>query len=66
MLFNLDIGVKDAQDILGHSTVAMTQDIYTHIRDSHREQVAQRINQKLLEAEKHSTDTETGQCTENT
>lgn len=47
MLFDLDVGVKDAQDILGHSTVAMTQDIYTHIRDSHRQRVAQEINNKL-------------------
>ena len=26
---------------------AMTQDIYTHIRDTHRAEVAQQINEKL-------------------
>ncbi len=47
MLFECGIPVKDAQDLLGHSTAAMTQDIYTHIRDAHREETAQLINQKL-------------------
>ena len=47
MLFEFDIDVKDAQDILGHSTVAMTQDIYTHIRDKRRTETAQLINEKL-------------------
>lgn len=49
MLHDLDIDVKDAQDLLGHSTIAVTQDIYTHIRDSRREQVADEINRKLKE-----------------
>ncbi len=47
MLFECDVPVKDAQDLLGHSTAAMTQDIYTHIRDTHRTEVAQQINEKL-------------------
>lgn len=47
MLFECDVPVKDAQDLLGHSTAAMTQDIYTHIRDTHRAEVAQQINEKL-------------------
>ena len=38
---------KDIQGILGHSTAAMTQDVYTHLRDSRREKVAQILNQKL-------------------
>lgn len=53
MLFEFDISVKDTQSILGHSTVAMTQDIYTHIRNSRKEKIAQLIDQKLLEAELH-------------
>lgn len=47
MLFECGIDVKDAQDLLGHSTAAMTQDIYTHIRETHRQQTAQRLNEKL-------------------
>lgn len=38
---------KDIQGILGHSTAAMTQDVYTHLRDSRREKTAQILNQKL-------------------
>lgn len=51
MLFECGIEVKDAQDLLGHSTAAMTQDIYTHIRDKHRESTADLLNQKLKELE---------------
>lgn len=47
MLFELEIGVKDAQDLLGHANSSTTQDIYTHIRDSRREKIALRINEKL-------------------
>lgn len=47
MLFECNIDVKDAQDLLGHSTAAMTQDIYTHVRDAHRKKTAQLINEKL-------------------
>lgn len=51
MLFECGIDVKDAQDLLGHSTIAMTQDIYTHIRDKHRQTTADRLNEKLKELE---------------
>jgi len=47
MLFECGVDVKDAQDLLGHSTAAMTQDIYTHIRNARRKQTAQLINDKL-------------------
>lgn len=49
MLFECGIEVKDAQDLLGHSTAAVTQDIYTHIRTDRRKQTAQLLNQKLRE-----------------
>ena len=51
MLFECGIEVKDAQELLGHSTIAMTQDIYTHIRDKHRDETADLLNQKLKELE---------------
>lgn len=51
MLFEFDVTVKDAQSILGHSTAAMTQDVYTHLRDSRKDKIAKLIDQKLLEAE---------------
>lgn len=51
MLFECGIEVKDAQDLLGHSTAAMTQDIYTHLRDKRKEATAKTLNAKLLELE---------------
>lgn len=51
MLFECGIEVKDAQDLLGHATASMTQDIYTHIRDKHRESTANLLNRKLKELE---------------
>lgn len=47
MLFECGIEVKDAQDLLGHSTAAMTQDIYTHLRNSRRQTTAEKLNAAL-------------------
>ena len=51
MLFECGIDVKDAQDLLGHSTAAMTQDIYTHLREKRKEDTANLLNKKLKELE---------------
>lgn len=51
MLFECGIELKDAQDLLGHSTAAMTQDVYTHLRDDRRRETARRLNQKLTQLE---------------
>lgn len=34
MLYDAGVDVKSAQKLLGHSSIKMTQDIYTHIRES--------------------------------
>lgn len=47
MLFECDVDPKDAQDILGHAYLQTTMDIYTHVRDSRRKEVASKINEKL-------------------
>lgn len=44
ILFEAGLEPKDAQYLLGHSTVAMTQDIYTHIRKERQEHNAQKLN----------------------
>ena len=44
MLHSADIDVKDAQYLLGHSTVAMTQDIYTDLEDKRKQQVHNKVN----------------------
>lgn len=43
LLHSAGVDVKDAQYLLGHSTVAMTQDIYTHLEDRHRKKVKGQI-----------------------
>lgn len=44
ILFEAGLDAKDAQYLLGHSTIAMTQDIYTHIRRERQEKNAQKLN----------------------
>lgn len=44
LLFDADIGAKDAQKLLGHSTEAVTRDIYTHIRDSRQQKTTTKLN----------------------
>lgn len=44
MLFDAGVEAKDAQDLLGHSSIKVTQDIYTHIRQHRRESTAARLN----------------------
>lgn len=43
MLYENDVNVKDAQQLLGHAQASTTQDIYTHIR----EQQAAKIRESL-------------------
>jgi len=47
LLFEADIDVKDAQEILGHSSEAMTRDVYTHIRNSRRTKTAEKLDAYL-------------------
>lgn len=47
ILFDAGVDVKDAQDILGHSSIQITRDIYTHIRQERREITAEQINRFL-------------------
>ncbi len=47
MLFECDISPKDAQALLGHSNIVVTEDIYTHIRQSRQKVIAATINERL-------------------
>lgn len=47
MLFEAGISDKDAQELLGHSNITVTRNIYTHIRQSHREETAAKLNDFL-------------------
>ena len=43
MLYEADIGEKDAQDLLGHAQISTTRDIYTHIREQQRQKIKAQI-----------------------
>lgn len=44
LLFEANINVKDAQVLMGHSDISVTQNIYTHIRQSRVSQTANALN----------------------
>lgn len=44
LLHSAGIDVKDAQSLLGHSSIIMTQDIYTHLEKAHEKQVQKKLN----------------------
>ena len=44
ILYEAGIDDKDAQELMGHSSIAVTRDVYTHIRQSRREKTAQKLN----------------------
>lgn len=50
MLHDQGIDLKTAQYWLGHSTAAMTQDIYTHVRDSKLRRDAILLNERIKAA----------------
>lgn len=44
ILYEAGVQDKDAQELLGHSNITITRNIYTHIRQSHREETAEKLN----------------------
>lgn len=44
ILFEAEINDKDAQDLLGHTNITTTRNIYTHIRQSRKAETATRLN----------------------
>lgn len=47
ILYEAGIADKDAQELLGHSSIAVTRDVYTHIRQRRKEDTARRLNEYL-------------------
>lgn len=45
MLYEANVPVKDAQELLGHAQASTTQDIYTHIRDSQKQKMREALYQ---------------------
>lgn len=44
ILYEAGISDKDAQELLGHSTITLTRNVYTHIRQTRRDETAARLN----------------------
>jgi integrase len=47
LLHEADVDVKDAQELLGHADVSVTQNIYTEVSNRRRNKVAKQINSYL-------------------
>ena len=45
MLFEANVNIKDAQELLGHAQASTTQDIYTHIRETQKSKVREALYQ---------------------
>jgi integrase len=45
MLFEADVDVKDAQELMGHSDINTTRSIYTHIRNKRKSETAKKLNE---------------------
>lgn len=47
ILYEAGIDVKSAQDLLGHADISTTQNIYTHITKTKKEETANKLNSHL-------------------
>jgi len=48
LLHTVGIDVKDAQYLLGHANISVTQDIYTHLEEKHRTILSEQIDAEVL------------------
>lgn len=44
MLFEAGVNEKDAQELMGHSDINLTRQIYTHIRNERKNETAEKLN----------------------
>lgn len=56
ILYEAGIPDKDAQELLGHSDITLTRDVYTHIRQSQRDATAKKLNRYVTKTAKKKTD----------
>ena len=49
ILYDADIGVKEAQNLLGHSSVEVTMDIYTHLSEQKKTASADKLNKFIAD-----------------
>ena len=48
ILFEAGIDEKDAQELMGHTTIQLTRDIYTHISKTRKKLTAERLNNFVI------------------
>lgn len=48
MLFEAGVDLMEAQELMGHADIRMTQNIYTHIRKERKEETAKKLNDFLF------------------
>ena len=63
LLLSLGVHPKVVQEILGHSHIAMTMDIYSHVLPSMHQDAMNRLNEAIEEKELGEGDLEYGQAT---
>lgn len=56
LCFDAELKEKDVQEIMGHSKISLTHDVYTHIRKQRKEQSTEKLNAFLLAKEKESSE----------
>ena len=49
MLYNAGVDIKTAQYLLGHATIQMTLDIYTHLQEGKEKVAIEKLNTLLAE-----------------
>lgn len=49
LLYEAGVPDKDAQELLGHSSIAVTRDVYTHIRSSRKQETAEKLNKFVMQ-----------------
>lgn len=49
LLYDADIGVKEAQNLLGHSSVKVTMDIYTHLSEKKKSTSIDKLNKFIAD-----------------
>lgn len=54
ILYEAGIQDKDAQELLGHSSIAVTRDVYTHIRQAQKDATVKKLNKYLTTKKKKS------------
>ena len=58
ILYEAGIADKDAQEFLGHSSITVTRDIYTHIRQSRKSEAVSKFNSYVGKADGNSQKSE--------